>query len=103
MTVEFHMAKQNVCKMAAGHGWTHLKTQEWCMNFEKMVGPDRLVVNVFWDKKVALGLSETQFTVQTAMRHPKKGKTQLNRKFVGMRMLNKIFENPRHHSGKGYY
>lgn len=100
MTVDFHMAKQKVCVIAAGHGWKHLKTQEWCMNFEKVIDTKRVVVNVFWNKTVALGMEEVRFTVQTAMDHPKKGKTQLNRKYVSLYLINKIFENPRIHTQK---
>lgn len=98
MTVEFHIVKQKICSIAGGHGWKHLKTQEWCMNFDKIVDADRQVINVFWDKKVAMGLSEPYFTVQTALNHPKKGKDQLNRKNVSIRLLEKIFENPRVHT-----
>lgn len=103
MTVEFHITKQKICAMAAGHGWKHLKTQEWCMNFEKVIDTKRMAMNVFWNKAVAMGNSETWFTVQTSMAHPHKGKTQLNRKYVSMSLLKKIFENPRIHTQKGYY
>jgi hypothetical protein len=97
MTVEFHMVKQKICKIAAGHGWNHIKTQEWCYNFDKGEGDDRMTINVYWTKKTAMGW-ETNFTVQTSLNHPKKGKTQLNRKFVSMNLLEKIFENPRVHT-----
>jgi hypothetical protein len=103
MTVEFHMVKQKICSMAAGNGWKHLKTQEWCINFEKIIEGKRMAMNVFWNKAVALGRIDPTFTVQTSMNHPHKGKTQLNRAYVNLGLLNKIFENPRVHTKKGYY
>lgn len=42
-------------------------------------------------------------TVGTFLHHPRKGKTQLFRKNVSMKLLEFIFNNPRLHTGKGYY
>lgn len=41
-------------------------------------------------------------TVATCINHPKQGKTQLFRKNVSFDELDKIFKNPRVHTGKGY-
>ena len=73
------------------------------MNFEKVIDTKRMAMNVFWNKKVARGDDFPFFTVQTSMPHQKRGKTQLNRKYVSMDLLKKIFENPRIHTQKGYY
>src|SRR5690349_3996463 len=43
-----------------------------------------------------------RMTVGTALAHPLYGKTQLFRKDVPMHLLEKIFDNPRTHTGKGY-
>lgn len=45
----------------------------------------------------------TTMTVSTAMKHPKMGDTQLYRRNVSMTALEKIFKNPRIHTGRGYY
>lgn len=45
----------------------------------------------------------TKGTVGTALDHPTKGKTQLFRKNVTYKQLEKLFINPRQHTGKGYY
>lgn len=97
--------KAKICIMAAGHGWRHLKTQEWCINFYKFIGTDKAVINVYWNAKTVamLGFSKPLFTVQTAISHPKRGKTQLNRRNVSLELLPLIFNNPRKHTGKGYY
>ena len=42
-------------------------------------------------------------TVTTELKHPEKGKTQLHRRNVSMELLEKIFKNPRQHTGRGYY
>lgn len=98
MTVEFHMVKQKICIMAANYSWKHIKTQEWCMNFEKGEGEERVAMNVYWNRQVAMNIVNPYFTVQTALAHPRKGKTQLNRKSVSMLLLEKIFDNPRVHT-----
>lgn len=42
-------------------------------------------------------------TVSTCINHPKKGKTQLFRKNLSYKEIEKIFQNPRVHTGHGYY
>jgi len=42
-------------------------------------------------------------TVGSCLNHPKQGKTQLFRRDVDLAVLEKIFDNPRLHSGKGYH
>lgn len=42
------------------------------------------------------------YTVGTYLHHPKKGKTQLFRKFITDKEVEKILENPRLHTKKGY-
>jgi len=45
----------------------------------------------------------TTMTVSISLNHPKKGKTQLHRKHVSDKELETLFQNPRSHTGKGYY
>jgi hypothetical protein len=42
-------------------------------------------------------------TVQTALNHPNKGKTQLTRKNITLQEFNKLLNNPRLHTNKGYH
>lgn len=42
-------------------------------------------------------------TVGTALKHPIKGKTQLFRRHCSLGALEQILDNPRVHTGKGYY
>ena len=45
----------------------------------------------------------TTMTIATCVRHPVKGKTQLFRRRVSLKELERILVNPRSHTGKGYY
>lgn len=53
------------------------------------------------DIQMAIYLST--MTVQTAMNHPTKGKTQLTRKKITAKEFEKLLINPRLHTGKGKY
>jgi len=53
------------------------------------------------DSKVNVYYS--RMTVATCITHPTKGRTQLFRKKVSMKQLERIFNNPRMHTDKGYY
>ena len=55
------------------------------------------------DGATRINIYLTKMTVSTCLNHPKKGKTQLFRKNVNLKMLGEIFEYPRKHTGKGYY
>jgi len=54
------------------------------------------------DGATRINIYLTTMTVATCLNHPKKGKTQLFRKGVNLKMLREIFEYPRKHTGKGY-
>lgn len=45
----------------------------------------------------------TTLTIQTALKHPKLGKTQLNRKGLSLMQIEEVFKNPRTHTGKCYH
>ena len=51
---------------------------------------------------VRINVYYSTMTVGTCLTHPKQGKTQLFRKDVGIAMLDKLFRNPRTHTGIGY-
>ena len=55
--------------------------------------------NIYWNKKFNMN---KQFTIQTTIDHPKKGRNQLNRKGIYKKEVIAILENPRKHTGKGY-
>ena len=46
---------------------------------------------------------DLKFTVTTQLSHPTKGRTQLHRRSVDIMQLQRILEEPRVHTGKGYY
>lgn len=78
---------------AIKRGWKFLDLQKniFMISFSRKNGKER--INYYL----------TTGTVSTSMNHPTKGKTQLFRKKVDMKILKKIFQNPREHTGKGYY
>lgn len=50
-----------------------------------------------------LNIYFTRMTVGTCIEHPKKGRTQLFRRHVNPAMMRAIMQNPRVHTGEGYY
>jgi len=57
-------------------------------------------VNIYYGGK---GNKLSQYTVATIINHPTRGKTQLFRKGVDLKQLERILDNPRIHTDKGYY
>ena len=57
----------------------------------------------FCRKGDCINFYTTTRTISTEIDHPKKGKTQLHRKGLSMTELRSVFDNPRTHTGKGYY
>ena len=80
---------QKIKQIARKYDWHCIGTNCVMVSFKK--GDAR--VNVYW----------TKMTVGTCINHPSKGKTQLFRRKVSLRQLEQIFNNPRLHTGKGYY
>lgn len=62
------------------------------VSYSKEINEGTARVNVYLSK----------MTVATALNHPKQGKTQLYRRNVDAKLLNKIFINPRVHTNCGY-
>lgn len=83
--------------MAKFYGWKFLDLQEenlmisWGFDWE----------NVNFRQRINLWYST--MTVATAINHPKSGRTQLYRRGITLKELEKLFRNARTHTGKGYY
>lgn len=93
----YYFTKEETNKIAKKFDWKLVDWQEniYMVSYKKLVGESSIArVNIYL----------TTMTVGTSLEHPKKGKTQLFRK-VGFdrKLLEKIFKNPRQHTGKGYY
>lgn len=86
----WHNMEKDIIKIAKMHGW-HLHDHQK-LNFLLIFRRDKEQVNVWY----------TKMTVATVVDHPKKGRQQLYRKHVSLTELNKIFQKPRQHTGKGY-
>lgn len=88
---ELSLIQERIIRMAGLNGWGlfDFQAKNKMLSFKK--NDDR--INVWYSK----------MTIGTCLMHPKKGKTQLFRKNVSLELLEKIFTNPRHHTGKGYY
>lgn len=76
--------------LAKEYDWEEIDLQDniGMVSFRK----DGVRVNVYYTRK----------TVATALKHPKKGSTQMFRKNVEPQLLRRIFKYPRTHSGRGY-
>lgn len=89
-----HMApesrKKTIRTLAEYHGYVEEAAKDKSLLIFNMPG---VQINVWW----------TTMTVGTCIDHPTKGKTQLFRKGVDFALLDKLLENPRQHTGKGYY
>ncbi len=87
--------KAEVAALANRYGWRFVGYQDniGMASFVRGSGADEVRVNVYLSR----------MTVATALRHPKRGRTQLYRKHVSMKDLARIFEKPRAHTGYGYY
>jgi len=83
---------EKALEIAQKHGWRFLEYQE-----------DNKMISFTNDKKERANFWYTTRTLGTCINHPTSGKTQLFRKKVTNAQLEKIFEDPRIHTGKGYH
>jgi len=83
--------ESEIKSLAARLGWSCVCHQKniYMLSFKK----EDSRINIYY----------TKMTVATCINHPKIGRTQLFRKRVSMKQLEKIFNNPRVHTLKGYY
>ena len=92
----YYFTKEEMNIIAAKYDWEFAEWQEniYMISYFKESDGIRMRINVYL----------TTMTIATSLDHPKKGKTQLYRRKVYDRALvGKIFRDPRHHTGKGYY
>lgn len=104
--MSFEGLMDEIMYYGAMNGWKFIRRETWSMIFHRHIEGDRQQVVVYWNKQTKQFLASNKychFTVATALNHPKKGKAQLFRKGITIRELGKIFEDPRTHTGKGYY
>lgn len=86
---------KNLWTLAANNGWTFKEEQKniGMISFQKIIDGFTCRINIY----------VTTMSVTTYIKHPKKGKGQLYRKFVNRKLMKMIFKNPRQHTGIGYY
>jgi hypothetical protein len=86
-------AVEEVRRIAESYSYVELSLNEESrvISFRSQSGSAR--INVYY----------TTGTVGTCLNHPKRGKTQLFRRETDMEQLDLVFQNPRSHTGKGYY
>lgn len=80
---------QKICETAYRYGWE--KTRKGGGNI------------VFARGDVMLQIAPLTLTVLTILDHPKRGRTILRRRKVKESMLERLFNNPRSHTGLGDY
>lgn len=71
--------------------------------YELEQAQDNIGLLIFTNGGVQVNVYTSRMTVGTCLHHPKKGKTQLFRKGVTFQELERIFNNPREHTGIGYH
>ena len=88
------MDVREITRLADIHNWSELdrQTNIGLISFTKEIDGKDARINVY----------TTKMTVSTCLAHPIKGKTQLFRKNVSRKMMEKIFQNPRVHTDRGY-
>ncbi len=82
---------REIRKLARRHGWEVLEHKKDTSSLSFTKECER--ITVYYSER----------TVVTFIKHPVKGYTQLFRKDVGLGVLEKLFINPRFHSGVGRY
>jgi len=82
-------------RIATDYGWLLIEYQDniGMMYYHKKINRFDCRINIYI----------TKMSVTTYLDHPKNGRGQLYRKNVNVELLTGIFENPRIHTGIGYY
>lgn len=86
------MNKQEILLLAQKYKWA----------FNVLNEPNPLMLS-FFKFGMRMNVYYTTGTVSTAIDHPKAGRTQLYRRDITIAQLEKLFINPREHTGKGYF
>jgi hypothetical protein len=90
------MTIQEVKEIAKETNWKFL-------DYQKNIG---MISFIKKDEKIGnarMNIYLTKRTVATVLDHPTKKRQQLFRKKVDMKLMKKLFVNPRLHTGIGYY
>lgn len=83
--------RDDILRLAESHGYALEQEQ------------DQIKLLIFVNASTQINVYYTKMTVATCLKHPKRGATQLFRRCVTMNELERLFKNPRLHTGKGYY
>lgn len=84
------ITEENILFVAKVYGWVLIPHKDM-LSFRRKGAR----INIWQDKWGTV-------TVGTALEHPIQGKTQLFRRRVSSDLLERIFDNPRVHTSKGY-
>lgn len=79
-----------IIQLAKKNGWWLYSTQP------------NICLLIFKKKDQQINVYYSKMTVATVLNHPKQGRQQLYRKDVTRQELEKLFKNPRQHTGKGF-
>lgn len=96
---------EEIKRLASNRDWSMIDDQpktsmvSFEKSFDYSTKPVR--INVYYKKESTV--RNLCLTISTAMDHPTKGKTQLFRKNQNNSSFIKLLNNPRLHTGKGYY
>ncbi len=91
---EVVMDRVEIIKLAYRYGWRiEAAKDKTLLIFNRIKDNEHQQINVWW----------TRMTIATSLKHPKRGKTQLYGRNIDAALLEKIFNNPRVHTGKRYY
>jgi len=91
------LEKKKIKHLAKKYGWKRILNggHESILVFDRMVEGKREELAVYPNAK------KVNVTVETIIIHPRMGKTKLVRKDINRIVLEKIFQNPRYHTGRG--
>ena len=85
------MDEEGIIFVAKTYGWVRLPSRDIDFSFTRK----GTRINIWYAKNGT-------FTVGTALEHPRQGKTQLFRRNVSPKLLERILDYPRVHTNKGY-
>lgn len=92
---------EKISLIAEVHGWKSFNKYDHALSFIKE-DPCHCVLTIYIPKRI--DFDNPKFSVKSTLKHPKRdGNTTLNRDEITFKKLNRIFKNPRTHTGKGFY
>lgn len=97
---EIDYVKWKIFELARIYKWDEFSHYDYSLSFIKDHPKKHCIMTVFIEKKI---LAAPTFRVKTSLNHPRKGRTVLDRMDIDWKQLERIFKNPRVHTGKGWY